>query len=98
MLQIFQETPLTLTELANQEDVAVSSVWRWVTRGVKGVRLESYSRAGRRCTSREAFARFIEATTRAACGDRHSQISPRASARKQKDFDESLKYLESENC
>lgn len=67
---VFAETPrLTLTELAHREGVAVSTVWRWSTRGVRGVRLESFSLGCRRFTTEAAFARFSSRCTDAAQGD-----------------------------
>jgi hypothetical protein len=37
-----------------------STLWRWAHRGVRGVRLETILIGGRRYTSAEAMARFIE--------------------------------------
>lgn len=44
----------------------LSSIFRWMSRGVRGVRLESVLVGGRRYTSREALERFSAATTAAA--------------------------------
>jgi len=41
----------------------VSTLFRWTTRGCKGVRLESIQVGGTRCTSREALSRFFAALT-----------------------------------
>ena len=41
----------------------VSCLYRWTTRGCKGVILESIQVGGTRCTSREALARFFERLT-----------------------------------
>jgi hypothetical protein len=41
----------------------VSTVWRWINRGVRGVKLETVMVGGRRFTSREAIARFNERIT-----------------------------------
>lgn len=49
---------------------ALRTIWRWMQRGVRGVKLESITIGGRRFTSREAGQRFIEATTAAAATDR----------------------------
>ncbi len=38
----------------------VSTLHRWVTRGLRGVRLEAVQVGGCRCTSREALLRFFE--------------------------------------
>ncbi|HMP07662.1 MAG TPA: DUF1580 domain-containing protein [Lacipirellulaceae bacterium] len=70
MSDLLSETRVSLTELARQEGVAVSTAWRWAARGVRGARLESIAVGGKRYTSLEAFARFVEATTRAAQSDR----------------------------
>ncbi len=48
----------------------VSTIWRWFTRGIKGVKLETVLVGGRRYTSHEAIARFVEQTT-AAAGNGH---------------------------
>lgn len=40
--------------------VHVSTVWRWVYRGVGGVKLESIKIGGTRYTSREALRRFLD--------------------------------------
>ena len=44
----------------------VSTVWRYMARGCRGVRLESIVCGGRRFTSVEAIERFVTATTAAA--------------------------------
>lgn len=41
-----------------------STVFRWITSGVRGVRLESVSMPGGRATSREAVARFLDELTK----------------------------------
>ncbi len=46
----------------------VASVWRWIHLGIHGQRLETIRVGGRRFTSHEAIARFIERTTAAADG------------------------------
>ena len=40
--------------------LAHSTLWRWSQRGIKGVRLETISVGGQRCTSVEALRRFFE--------------------------------------
>jgi hypothetical protein len=59
MHHLLAEQRVTLTELAQQQQVSSSTVWRWTMRGLRGVRLETYSIGGRRFTTREAFDRFI---------------------------------------
>ena len=43
-------------------------MWRWRLRGIRGVKLETIKIGGRRFTSAEALARFIEQSTAAADG------------------------------
>jgi hypothetical protein len=40
---------------------SLSSIWRWMTRGVKGTKLESIKIGGIRYTSLEAIKRFLAA-------------------------------------
>jgi predicted transcriptional regulator len=68
-MTLLNERKLTLTELAKRQNINVSTCWRWAQRGVRGSRLETFSIGGRRWTTEEAFARFVEATTAAANGD-----------------------------
>jgi hypothetical protein len=44
----------------------ISTIWRWINRGCRGVRLETILIGGKRYTSLEALQRFVEATTVAA--------------------------------
>lgn len=62
MTALLTETRVSLTKLAREQHVHVSTVWRWALRGVRGHRLESFSLGGRRYTTREAFERFIART------------------------------------
>ena len=61
------EARLSLTALAKRERMNASTVWRWAQKGVRGVRLETYVLGGRRYTTDDAYLRFIQATTEAAC-------------------------------
>lgn len=49
----------------------VSTIFRWAQRGLKGVRLETISIGGVRCTTREALQRFFARLTENGnhCGD-----------------------------
>lgn len=69
MSEILAEHRLSLSALARREGVSVSTVWRWTLRGVRGVKLESFAVGGRRYTTAEAFARFVDSTTAAASGE-----------------------------
>jgi hypothetical protein len=46
----------------------VGTIYRWMLRGIRGIRLETVLVGGIRYTSREALERFIAATTAAADG------------------------------
>lgn len=68
MCDLLNEDRLTMGELARQEELNPCTIWRWTGRGVKGVRLETFSIGGRRFTTQQAFQRFVAATTAAANG------------------------------
>jgi hypothetical protein len=44
----------------------ISSIWRWIRRGIRGRRLEAVRCGGRTFISKEAIARFLVATSTAA--------------------------------
>lgn len=69
MCDLLNEDRLTMGELARQEELNPCTIWRWTGRGVKGVRLETFSIGGRRFTTQQAFQRFVAATTAAANGE-----------------------------
>lgn len=56
--------PLTRAPRLMPGRPAVSTAWRWATRGFRGIVLETTTVAGRRFTSTEAVRRFCEATNR----------------------------------
>lgn len=62
------ERIITLTAAAKMlpHRVHPSTIWRWYSRGIHGIRLETLVIAGRRFTSREAIERFVHATDAAA--------------------------------
>jgi hypothetical protein len=74
-MKLLSETKLSFPQLAREEGVNPATVWRWASRGVRGVQLEHYCRGGRRFTTREAFARFCVATTAAADGPTPTRTS-----------------------
>jgi len=67
------ETRRSLAELARMQRVHISTAWRWVLRGCRGHRLESFAVGGKRYTTDEAFSRFISAT------NGQSPVAPAAS-------------------
>lgn len=48
----------------NGRPVAITTVWRWATAGLKGVRLETILIGGQRFSSLAAFHRFVAAGNR----------------------------------
>lgn len=64
MIDLHTEHVLTLAEAARlipPTGVAISTLWRWKTKGVRGVRLEAALIGGRWYTSAEAIDRFFAA-------------------------------------
>ena len=57
---------MTLTQVAKELDVSVSTAWRWVTRGVKGRRLKSFLVGGRRFVTRRALNEFLRTSDESA--------------------------------
>lgn len=51
-----------------------STIFRWIRKGLRGIRLESALRGGIRVTSEEALARFFERVTTARDGQ--EPVSP----------------------
>jgi hypothetical protein len=70
MHDILTESRISLTKLAQREGVNVCTTWRWASRGVAGIRLETYSVGHRRFTSSPgAFERWVQKVTEAKRGD-----------------------------
>lgn len=61
-MTLFTEDLVSLTQVAQELDVHVSAPYRWLHRGVRGVRLESVRIGGKLLTSRQAVNRFLRAT------------------------------------
>lgn len=61
-IDIETERTISLTEAAKSLPGRphVSTLWRWVREGRRGVRLETVAVGGRRFTSREALRRFVD--------------------------------------
>jgi hypothetical protein len=62
MGDLLNERRLNLSQLAREQNISVCTAWRWASRGVRGVRLETFHVGGKRFTTREAFARWVAAT------------------------------------
>ena len=68
MSNLMNETRILLSALAKSEIVIICTPFRWVRRGVAGVRLESFARGHSRFTTVEAFERWVERVTAAKNG------------------------------
>ena len=71
-IDVFQEHVLTLAETAKilprrraGRKVHISTIYRWATRGLRGIRLETVQIGGTACTTREALQRFFDDLKRA---------------------------------
>lgn len=64
MLDYSTENLISLREAARlfPRPPSLATLWRWVYRGVRGIRLDSVVCGGRRYTSAEAVQRFLVAT------------------------------------
>ena len=90
---LLSEKRMSVSKLAREEGLNPTTVWRWATRGVRGVKLETMNIGARRFTSREAFERFVAATTAVANGE---QIQPRNTRQREKDIDRAEAELDDE--
>jgi len=74
MIDTQTETILSLAQAARSVPgrsgcgVHAATIWRWMQRGIRGVRLETILIGGIRYTSQEALHSFFNATTAAADG------------------------------
>ena len=68
MIELSSETPITIAEVPlhiprrHGRMVHYSTVYRWMTKGVRGRKLESLLIGGVRYTTLEALARFLKLT------------------------------------
>ena len=83
MIDVSAETLVSLREAADLfprrrrgQRPHVSCVYRWTTAGCRGVVLDSVQVGGTRCTSQEAFARFIVALTALSAAPRSGTTAP----------------------
>ena len=59
LTQLLAETRISFTQLAQEQDVSIPTVWRWWSRGIKGIRLDAFNVGAKKFTTREAFERWI---------------------------------------
>jgi hypothetical protein len=67
------EAPTKLPRRRGGKKVNVATLYRWSTRGIRGVVLETIQIGGTRCTSAQALQRFFERLTAA---DRRTDRDP----------------------
>lgn len=74
-MQVFEEDLVTLRQAAklvpsnHGKSIHISTIHRWISRGVGGVRLESVAIGGRRYTSINAVERFIKRLSTPSTGE-----------------------------
>ena len=71
MIDMHSEEMLSITAAAKSLPGRphVSTLWRWINRGCRGIKLETLLIGGVRYTSREALQRFAERLTAVASGE-----------------------------
>jgi hypothetical protein len=74
-------SPEYVPRLRRGRKIHKSTCWRWATRGVRGVVLETVQVGGTRCTSREALQRFFERLTLVSRGEEPSRVQRTVSQR-----------------
>jgi hypothetical protein len=66
----YSQAARRLPKLRKDQPTHPTTIWRWATRGVRGVRLETVKVGGRTVTSFEALSRFFSALNRQSiCGN-----------------------------
>ena len=63
-----QQAAALLPQRRRGRKTHVATLYRWTSKGCRGVKLEFVQIGGTRCTSREALGRFFERLTEAATG------------------------------
>ena len=82
MISVATELIFPLSELPDRippragRKLSIASAYRWTTRGVRGVVLETVQIGGTRYTSVEAFQRFTNALTSARDGQPPAERAP----------------------
>lgn len=97
MIDLSVETPLTLREACalpqlqrNGRKPHLASMYRWVSRGCRGIRLESIVVAGSRCVTAEAVDRWIAQLTAPSSGDTPPLRTPQKRQRDHERADSAL--------
>lgn len=75
----FVEAARYVGKLKGGKALSFQSLFRWATKGCRGVVLESLCIGGTRCTSKEALQRFFDGVTRARASAPSSIAAPTGS-------------------
>ena len=105
MIDSQKERLIPLAEAAVQvpgrrpgQSVGVSTLYRWIDLGVRGVRLESMACGGTLCTTAEAIQRFFEGVTEARRSGRPAPTSDaptvRTEGQRRRDSEAAAKRLD----
>jgi hypothetical protein len=99
-IDISNETLVTLTEATHHlpprrkgKRPAVSTLFRWAQRGIRGVRLETLQVGGTKCTSLEALQRFFDRLTRGEDSASQPTLSPSRQRRASEQAERELQRL-----
>lgn len=69
-----------LPRLRGGRPVSPSTLWRWATKGLRGIKLETIKVGGTTCTSMEALRRFFAAISLECSSNQPEQQTPAASS------------------
>jgi len=86
-----RSVPKLLPKRPNGKRVHISAVYRWIQRGVRGVRLESTRVGGTTYTSEEALQRFSERLSEANRSSTSSRVLTR---RRQRQIEQASRQVE----
>lgn len=91
-MDAFVEDLLSINEAAREAPGRphIATVWRWINRGVRGIKLETVMIGGRRFTSREALEQFFARLTAASAGE---PLPIRTSRQRRRDIERAEREL-----
>lgn len=84
------KVPQHMPKRANGKKIHVSAVYRWINRGLRGVRLEVIRIGGTSYTSKEALQRFAERLTGPQSPSPNSRVATKS---RQKKIDQAAKKV-----
>ncbi len=77
----------------NGKRVYVNTLWRWCSKGLKGVRLKSTMAGGHRCTTRRWLTEFFEALNGLTAAGGDSPPRPRTPGQRRKASERAVEEL-----